>query len=162
MIDEAMVVTQNVMTAMAKTVGAFPPETGGVLGAGPDGIISFYYFDRTGICTETGYRPDVDAINEMLSKEWMPNEILMVGIVHSHADGNTTPSCGDIAYGIRILQALDTVDHFYLSIVTQGEYGASFDFYVIRPDPERRFVCKKIGCRLAEWPDEPTSARKKQ
>ena len=137
-------ITQTVMVAIRDTVGRHPAETGGILGADTSSVISHYYFDHSGISKETGYTPDVTAVNKILADRWMPNNVLMVGIVHSHANMNCVPSCGDISYGIRILQALDTVDKFYLPIVTQTPNGVCMNFYVMLRDSERGFVCKQI------------------
>ena len=142
---DALKISNDVFSQILATIGNCPPECGGVLGAGNDGIITDFYFDVTGKSTPTGYSPDVTAINDMLSNDWMPRGILMVGIVHSHANGNNVPSCGDIGYGVRILQALDTVECFYLPIITTNNGQVCMDCYVICPDEQHDYVCKKIG-----------------
>lgn len=139
----SLIFKKSIIDEIVNTIGRYPPETGGILGANSSGIISYYYYDRTGKSTVHGYAPDVSAINKMLTEEWMPAEIFMVGIVHSHSNMNGVPSCGDISYGVRILQALDTVDEFYLPIVTQSERGFEMFCYVICRDPERQYICKK-------------------
>lgn len=107
---------QGVYESIVNSIGNRMPECGGVLGAGEDGIITEYYFDETGRSEPDAYIPDVEAINRVL-EEWHERGIHMVGIVHSHREGVIAPSCGDIAYGMQILQALDTVDEFYLPIL---------------------------------------------
>lgn len=139
-----LVFTKGVVEEIISTVGRFPPETGGILGASSNGIISHFYYDRTGKSTASGYTPDVSTVNEILTNSWMPNGIFMVGIVHSHANMNRTPSCGDISYGIRILQALNTVGQFYLPIVTRSEDIFEMCCYVISHDPDRQFICRKV------------------
>lgn len=143
-IKTALIFTKGVMEEIINTVGRFPPETGGILGACSNGIISHFYYDRTGKSTANGYAPDISTVNEIITNSWMPNGILMVGIVHSHANMNRTPSCGDISYGIRILQALNTVDQFYLPIVTRSEDVFEMCCYVLSHDPERQFICRKV------------------
>lgn len=139
-------VSKSVYVQIVNTLGKFSPECGGVLGAGDDGIITEFFFDETGKSTPTGYTPDVAAINDMLINDWMPRGILMSGIVHSHSNRNTVPSCGDIGYGIRILQALDTVDRFYLPIVTTDNGQVKMDCYVVCHDKQYGFVCRTV-----EW-----------
>lgn len=141
---QALRISSAVMTEILDSVGRMPPETGGILGAGGDGVVSSYYFDRTGAGSANSYVPDVEAVNALLAGEWMPNGVLMVGIVHSHTGGNRVPSCGDISYGAQILQALDTVDCFYLPIITQASEGACMDCYAICRDPEHGFICLKV------------------
>lgn len=141
---------KSVFANIVGTIGMRPPECGGVLGAREDGIVTEFYFDEHGKSTANGYAPDVSSINDMLARDWMPHGILMVGIVHSHSDMNDAPSCGDISYGIRILQALDTVNRFYIPIVTKSANGIELNCYVIQPDQERRFVCKKVDYMIAD------------
>lgn len=102
-------------------------------------------------CTSAsdGYTPDVQTINRILAEEWMPKGILMVGIVHSHANGVSVPSCGDIHYGMRILQALDTVDKFYLPIVTVNEV-VEMNCFVVEREDGNRFVCRPVSYDLVD------------
>ena len=136
-------ITSVVYRQISATIGLYPPECGGVLGAGEDGVITEFFFDATGRSTPNGYAPDVKAINEMLTNDWMPRGILMVGIVHSHSNGNSVPSCGDVSYGVRILQALDTVDRFYLPIVTLNNGEMQMNGYVVLRDEVHGFVCRR-------------------
>lgn len=140
--------TQEVYRQIVDTIGRHEPECGGVLGAKQEGVITEYYFDTTGRSSPNGYAPDVNAINEMLIKDWMPRGILMVGIVHSHSNGNSVPSCGDINYGIRILQALDTVDRFYLPIMAVNDGEIQMNGYVIMYDKAYGFVCRRDECEI--------------
>ena len=145
-------ITHDVYNEIIKNLSTRSTECGGVLGAGADGIVSEFYFDATGKSLPSGYAPDVTAINDMLINDWMPRGILMVGIVHSHANGVSVPSCGDISYGIRILRALDTVDMFFLPIVVFRDGQAEMVCYGIFSDPVHNYICKKIpyeivGCQ---------------
>jgi len=135
--------SETVIRQIRETIGKAAPECGGVLGSRDGEIISEYFFDATGRSSQNGYAPDTQAINHTLANEWMPQGIVMVGIVHSHANCVDVPSCGDINYGIRILLSLDTVSEFYLPIVTIDE-DIHMSCYVIAPDPERQFICQKV------------------
>lgn len=141
-------ITKNVYQQIMNTIGQLPPECGGVLGAGEDGMISEYYFDKTGQSTPSGYTPNVCAINKMLTNDWMPRGILMVGIVHSHANGIAVPSCNDIYYGMRILQALDTVKEFYLPIVAINGTHQRFASFVITADPQTKYTCNYTNTHI--------------
>lgn len=136
-------ITVKVMEQIKKTLGKYPPECGGVLGAGKDGVISAFYFDAEGKSTPTGYSPNVASINELLANDWMPNGILMIGIVHSHANGINVPSCMDVGYGIRILQALDAVEEFHLPIVTMVDDTFSMAWFTIKSDGNGQYICQK-------------------
>ena len=145
---KSLKIYKRVYQQICDTLGTHPPECGGVLGASADGIITEYFFDATGISTPHGYAPDVASINEMLINDWMPRGILMVGIVHSHSNGNPVPSCGDIGYGVRILQALDTVDCFYLPIVTMDGDNMHMSCYVVYQDEKCGVLCKHIAYEI--------------
>ena len=138
--------TQSIYLQILATIGKHSPECGGILGGTVAGEITEFFFDSTGESSPMGYTPDVEAVNQMLIDDWMPRGILMQGIVHSHAEQNTVPSCGDVGYGIRILQALDTVDSFYLPIVTVHNGQMRMDCYEICRDEENGFVCRQV-----EW-----------
>lgn len=145
---DTLKLSKDVFSQILDSIGKHPPECGGVLGAREDGIITEFYFDEHGISSTNGYAPNVQMINEMLIYDWMPRGILMVGIVHSHSNGNGVPSCGDISYGVRILQALDTVDRFYLPIVTAQEGNIQMNGYVIQHEKIHGFVCRKVECEI--------------
>lgn len=141
-------ISRFVYNQIIDTIGKNSPECGGVLGAYKNGPIIKYFFDENGECTENGYAPNIEEINGVLMRDWRPNGIFMVGIVHSHANGVAVPSCGDISYGIRILQALDTVKEFYLPILVKREESIELSCYKIAHDPEHRFICKKMDYEI--------------
>lgn len=141
---DVLKLSKEVYSQILDTIGKYPPECGGVLGAREDGIITEFYFDDHGTSSVNGYAPNVQMINEMLSNDWMPRGVLMVGIVHSHSNGIAVPSCGDISYGIRILQALDTVDRFYLPIVAIDEGRVAMSCFVIMQEADGRYICRRI------------------
>ena len=145
-----IIMTKAVYRQICETIGCCSSECGGILGAAEGDAITDYYFDSTGRSLPNGYAPDVETINRILANDWMPRGVLMVGIVHNHTNNIPAPSCGDISYGILILQALDTIDHFHLPILTHASDGIRLDFYVIRSDPERQFVCQRIDYAVVD------------
>lgn len=147
---ETLRITASIYKQIINTIGYFPPECGGILGAAADGLVTEFYFDAYGKSTPNSYTPDIQSINEILINDWMPRGVLMVGIVHSHSNNIPFPSCGDIRYGIRILQALDTVDKFYLPILTHSDKDTRLDCYAIRHDPEKQFVCQTVDYVIAD------------
>lgn len=133
-----MKITWEVYDNIKATIGNCMVETGGVLGAGCDDIIRYFLFDKECNPCNNAYTPNVDYINEVLETQWMPANIKMVGIVHSHKDGFPWPSCGDLDYGVQILNALDTVTRFYLPIV-QCEAEFSINWFVVEPAVDGEF-----------------------
>lgn len=142
-IPQKLVLTNQVLEAIKQTIGSRPAECGGILGTDDTGIITSYYFDETGTGTEDSYEPDVETINSILTNEWLPKGIQMVGIVHSHANGHDVPSCGDIHYGMRILQSLDEQEKFYLPIVTQTDGCVKLTAYALENNEAFGTVCRK-------------------
>ena len=141
-----MKLTQAVYDQILQTIGIHEPEIGGILGAGPDGIITDFYFDRTGVSAPDRYIPDVATINTVLQHDWFPREKMMVGLVHSHANGNSVPSCGDINYGFQILQALDHTEFFFLPIVTSQANGPCLFCYLLFRNGNGQFCCQSVKC----------------
>lgn len=136
-----MKLTRDVWDRIRASLGTSAPEHGGVLGAGADGVISEYYFDRTGTSTVNGYSPDTEAINHMLIHDWHPRGIHMVGIIHSHSD-NPVPSCGDIAYGVRILAALAPLSRFDLPIAVVRDGTISIHGYALQIVGKKQVTCE--------------------
>ena len=144
-------ITRSVIQQIEQTIGLYPPECGGILGAKEDGIISEFYFDRLGESSSEGYSPDVESINSILINDWMPRGIYMVGIVHSHSQELYALSCGDIRYGIQILQALDTVDAFYLPVVTVSLQRMILHPYVVYSKKPADVICKSIPLTIVDF-----------
>ena len=139
-------ISNNVYHEIIASLGTAPIESGGVLGAKSDGIVTKYYFDKSGMSSPQGYSPDVSAINSVLSKDWMPQGIYMTGIIHSHNSGNKYPSCMDIGYGARILGALDTVTEFYIPIFTLENETPNIACYKICYSENNIPIC--VPCKL--------------
>lgn len=138
-----MLMKEAVYEEICGTLSPLPPEHGGILGAGADGSISEFYFDRTGESTADSYTPDVEAINRVLVQDWLPRGVRMVGIVHSHRAGIPAPSCGDVAYGGRILAALEGVKRFYLPIAVLSPEGLRLEGYVLQYGSKGEIICRR-------------------
>ena len=147
---KSITVLSGVFQSILRDIGTRSPECGGVLGANRNGVIAAWYFDATGNSRPDSYSPDVTTINRVLQHEWMPEGVVMAGIVHSHAAGRKAPSCGDIHYGIRILKALDTVDAFYLPILEIRDTGAVFYSYIIHEETDGQYRCCRIDYQVSE------------
>ena len=144
---QAVSIAKSVYYQILHDLGLRQPECGGVLGMARNGVISAWYHDLTGKSSPTSYSPDVLAINSVLRDEWQPNGIKMAGIVHSHSTGKRVPSCGDINYGLRILDSLDTVDVFYLPILEIQPVVPNLFCYVIFRNSEGG-RCKRIPYQI--------------
>lgn len=141
--------TRAVYNQIIETIGSTTPECGGVLGADENGTLTAYYYDATGLGDSSSYSPDVAAINKILTHQWMPQGIYMVGIVHSH-EKSRVPSCGDIAYAVRILAALDTVSYFYLPILIIDKGIPTMYGYVLRNMGNKQIICEETTMEIVE------------
>lgn len=137
-------ILKSVYEQIQETIGSLPPEQGGVLGSVDGKIISAFYFDKTGVVSNISYTPDYEKINWILENEWTPQNIRMVGIIHSHNVSCSFPSCGDLVYGERILRSLE-MDRFHLPIVNLNPF--TINGYKIQIDENNNFkTTKEIVC----------------
>ncbi len=98
------------------------PETGGIIG-GKNEEITEYWIDKTALKEKNmcRYTPDVDAINEQIRK-WNQNNIVFLGIFHTHYFGVRTLSKGDIEYMYKIMRVMpSSVDVLYFPIIVFPE-----------------------------------------
>lgn len=127
----AMAVSRRIML----TVGANPPETGGIL-LGPIGsndITDFYYDDRAS-CSVVTFSPDHVTLGKKLREEWIPAGIDMKGFVHSHPGGSQL-SGGDLYYIGKILDKNPDMPLFAAPIILPEEFRIC-PFVVLRGDPQ--------------------------
>lgn len=139
-------VYQSVIDQIRSTIGVLEPERGGILGAKTaHSPISDYYFDISSQHQKDYYMPDCDKINEILERQWMPNDIYMFGIVHSHDAACPYLSCGDIEYARRIIEALSYTNTLFLPIVIPEDFTIiPYTVQVI----EKNVVTKKIDMNI--------------
>ncbi len=121
----AMKISRQVLGRIRDTVGSMPPETGGMLGGNRDvGMVTHFHFDQAATQTGATYSPDCELLNRILSEEWNPAGVRLMGFVHSHPRSCRTPSGGDEVYANRILAAIPDMDRLLLPIVmTDGDKG---------------------------------------
>ena len=114
--DNRYIITAEVYDQIKKTIGTRKPEQGGILGSS-DGIhIDHYYFDKTADRTSASYTMDAKALNEVIH-EWNDNGIQLVGLIHSHPQGCTKPSYGDMETARHIIETIDVKGKFFTPIV---------------------------------------------
>lgn len=94
-----MRVAISILRSIMNTVGAAPPESGGILGGPKDSDdITEFVRDEGGTWTGTRYTPDHEGLNRTLRDDWKPHGLDFKGFVHSHPDGYTQLSPGDLRY----------------------------------------------------------------
>jgi len=114
--DSRYIMTAEVFDQIKQTIGTRKPEQGGILGSSDGVHIDHYYFDKTATRTSGSYTMDAKALNEVIH-EWNDNGIMLVGIIHSHPQGVTKPSYGDMETARHIIETIDVKGKFFTPIV---------------------------------------------
>lgn len=113
-----MRVAISIPRSIMNTVGAAPPESGGILGGLKDSDdITEFIRDDGGTWTGTTYTPDHEGLNRMLRDDWKPRGLDFKGFVHSHPDGYTQLSPRDLEYIRRIFDCNPGMQVFMAPIV---------------------------------------------
>ena len=142
------IMTREVSDAICATICTKPPEQGGFLGSF-DGIhIDRYYYDFSADATHTTYSPDTEAANAVF-RRWTQEGVELIGNIHSHPSGYTSPSPGDIRYAQRIMDALDK-ETFLVIIAVCGH--SSHDSNILYPYEIKRDGSYKLI--MLEYDDE--------
>lgn len=128
-----MPLTADVYEQIRLTVGRLPAEQGGILGGKlTDGIVTHFHFDRQAQTTRGSYTPNHAMLNRLLSCDWNPRGVRMLGFVHSQPRGCTAPSIYDVEYALTILNCNPTLDYLYLPIVQSTGDRCPFAIYAYR------------------------------
>ena len=114
--SDGYIMTAEVYEQIRRTIGTRKPEQGGILGSSAGIHIDYYYFDKTADRTAASYTMDVKALNEVIHR-WNDNGIQLVGIIHSHPQGCTRPSYGDMETAKHIIETIDVRGKFFTPIV---------------------------------------------
>jgi len=105
------------------TIGSRPAETGGILlGPMDSNDITNFYFDKSARCSEGTYSPDIVTLNKKLEEEWEPSRINFKGFAHSHPQGYSGLSSGDMSYIQRLLKINPHLDMFVAPIILPYEH----------------------------------------
>jgi hypothetical protein len=118
----------DVFEEIRSTVGALPPEKGGMLGGDPNtGIVTHFHFDTSASHTRASYSPDHGELTRVLAEHWNPMGVRLLGFVHSHPRSYRAPSHGDMVYATRILRAIPDLRRLLLPIVITEHGGGQFE-----------------------------------
>jgi hypothetical protein len=119
--------TESVYEAIRSTIGQRHAEQGGALGGNREtGEVTHFHFDGSARRTGATYSPDVEVLNRLLSEEWNPAGINLMGFVHSHPRSFAHPSSGDMFYARVILEANAEMDRLLLPIVMTAPDAGQF------------------------------------
>ena len=108
--------TAEVYNDICMTIGRRRPEYGGLLGSSDGVHIDHYYFDETSERSSNVYMMDIPMCNKVI-REWNDNNIELVGVIHSHPNGVTRPSNGDLLMAKNIIETINVHGRFFTPIV---------------------------------------------
>jgi len=123
-VPEEIRMTLGVYEQIRNTVGVSHAETGGMLGGNIKcGKVTRFYFDKSARRSFVTYSPDTGSVNRLLTEDWNPAGIRLVGFVHSHPKNFFQPSGGDETYAARIL-AYNKEQNFLVLPIVQSSADA--------------------------------------
>lgn len=132
MMLKTMTFTDAAFAEIVRTVGSERAESGGILlGSRADFVVRKYAHDPTGSRYGSGYDPDVDFLNEVLTRE-RQRGLNFLGFVHSHPRGVNRLSgdwgngIGDLGYIERIFNAMPSLHTFLVPIAFSMDDGQDF------------------------------------
>lgn len=138
--NDEIVISSKVMEQISNTIARCEPETGGLLGSTDGGkTVDVFYFDNTATTSGVTYSPNVEALNNVI-KEWNENNIIMVGVIHSHPWGCTEPSSGDYTYASRIIDAMNLVDDQLFTPIVQVNKKLNGEFQLYSYTHKREVI----------------------
>lgn len=109
-------------------------ECGGILGKSKNCITAFEY-DKTGSNKSSNmYFPDVETLNAIL-ETWEKENISFCGFVHSHPNGSSELSNGDINFALKIINNFDNMDSLLMGI------------HVVSPDCKNSNLAWYLVCK---------------
>ncbi|UYN93730.1 MAG: Mov34/MPN/PAD-1 family protein [Enhydrobacter sp.] len=149
----------DALCQIAATVGGRRAEFGGMLGAGDDGVVRHFAFDRGARRDGKTYAPDTRALSRLYREDWKPRGIRIVGFVHSHPPGTRQPSWADAEYAARLLDWQPDLDRLLMPIVMAEPDTGRFEFlpYVaLRNGATARIA--PVGLRCTEACAAPAEA----
>jgi len=134
--QRCLTITRETFRHIMATVGTIPPESGGILGADPDGVLSTFFFDAGGKTAWDCYIPDPVTLTHVVNEVWQ--DLTLAGIVHSHQK-QSPPSPADVRAARALMEAND-LDAFLLPIVAEG----SLTCYLVQKQGEPTKLQYKI------------------
>lgn len=147
-------IAPDVIDQIMNTIGARPPESGGILlGPADSQDVTAYYFDQTASCSVVTYTPDIELLQKLIDERWTPAGLEFRGFVHSHPAGLDRLSSGDLEYIRRILAANPDMPRFIAPIVLPDEFRIQVKtVYRDGPYPEKLATLKIITRPTQENP----------
>lgn len=95
-------------------------EQWGILGVGKNDIICAFYGDKSGEGTAGTYEPDVDTLNDVITK-WYKDNVYFIGLIHNHIGGRSRLSKQDKLYELNIFKVIGSVKIIFPLVIRKNE-----------------------------------------
>ena len=126
MID-SLRITKEVIESISHNAMSSPFESGGILGANQNGVITEFFFDSAPIeSSEFTYIPNVCSFNDVISGKWSEKSIKLAGFVHSHRN-NTLISDEDVSYMREVIKSINS-EKIICGVVNVSAIRYALDF----------------------------------
>ena len=112
-----------------------PIESGGIFGA-QKGVVCRFCPDRHAVLSDE-YRPNVEFLNRKIA-EWEEEEILFIGIAHSHPNGLLRLSSEDMRYAKEIISRNPHLKELKFAVAASRKNTFQLAFYDCMREDERR------------------------
>ena len=113
--DNEILIEGEVLSEICQILSRYPYETGGIVGANENGIITTFQFDKTHTSSLFEYCPNIEFLNQVINENWTKQNIEFVGFVHSHPH-NGCISKKDIEYAKQILRENRELDSILIGV----------------------------------------------
>lgn len=114
--DNTIHIKNDVFNEICKTLKYYRYETGGIIGADENGVISAFQFDNIQNPKMYEYYPNTDFLNRVINREWKEKNITFAGFIHSHLH-NCKISQDDIKYARLILKSNTYINNILIGIL---------------------------------------------
>ena len=141
-----MQISSKIYHEILHTFPAVPPEAGGIIGTHGGVVSAFCYDPGFADMDRAVYTPDIQRLNRVI-EGWNADGIRFCGILHTHPDGQTSLSGGDLVYIRRILEAIpDGAEGLYFPLVFPGRRMVVYHVRLVRSE----LVIRRDGVILTE------------
>ena len=135
-LEDAPVISTEILDDFRKNVGKFRAETGGMIGCRSDrNQVDLWVFDHTSKNTSASFAYNEIEMTKYYNK-WKEVGGTVAGFVHSHPMGFRQPSTADIKMSVVLMDFFKN-DFFYMPIIQSDRKGHyELLFYIVRKNEQ--------------------------
>lgn len=112
-----MIISSQIMDVLNNSIENIPPETGGIIGGDGRKVTEIVIDKKSDLSAHCcSYSPNAAYLNDCIDK-WYKNNVVFMGMFHTHFVGVRTLSVADEEYINKIMQAMpDNVQSLFFPI----------------------------------------------